>query len=148
MFQDDFLIDEESLRNHYELLKNVSNRWFACGTEHTENGLDLLRPHEPSYHANIYLGVNTIGAPSNITFPNDKIPEFFDEKLIWLMDCEFYRRLELRFGWPILTPKILVVNRLGSHQVTNSLIHEKLVRREERYVKWKNLRQKLFGWIG
>lgn len=148
LFQDDYLINEHSLMEHFEMLKNESNKWFACGTEHTQNGQELIRPHEPSYHSKIYLGKNTIGAPSNITFPNNENPELFDEKLIWLMDCEFYRRLELRYGWPILSPKILIVNRIGDHQVTNTLIHDQLVRREERYVKWKNLLQKLSGWIG
>jgi len=148
LFQDDYLINEHSLMEHYDILKNESNKWFACGTEHTENGIDLIRSHVPSYHSKIYLGVNTIGAPSNITYPNHEKPELFDEKLIWLMDCEFYRRLELRYGFPILSSKILVVNRIGNHQVTNTLIHNQLVRREERYVKWKNLLQKLFGLIG
>ena len=53
------------------------------------------------------------------------------------MDCEFYKRLELKFGPPIILDQICIVNRVGAHQVTNTLIHDDLVRNELRYVKNK-----------
>lgn len=51
------------------------------------------------------------------------------------MDCEFYKRLELKFGVPIVLSQICIVNRVGAHQVTNTFIDGELVRNELRYVK-------------
>lgn len=138
LFQDDYLLNEDSLFIHFQHLENVPrDKWLACGTMHTINGETLLNPHLPSYHSRIYLGKNTIGAPTNITFPNKVMPSLFDEKLIWLMDCDFYKRLELYLGQPILVNSFLVVNRIGEHQVTQSLINEEIIKREERYLTKK-----------
>lgn len=145
LFQDDYLLGNNSLEIAHSALNNNPNKWFACATEHTQDGITLNRAHYPSYHSEIHFGRNTIGAPSNIIYPNDSNPELFDEKLIWFMDVELYKRLELRYGYPMLTNEILVVNRVGIHQVTNTLINDALVKRETRYIRWKNFKRKLFG---
>ena len=110
--------------------------WLVSACQHTHDGELLFDSHFPSYHPDIHLGENTIGAPSNIAFKN-KGSLFFDRNLIWLMDCEFYKRLELIFGPPMVLNELCIVNRVGAHQVTNTLIHDDLVRNELRYVKNK-----------
>jgi hypothetical protein len=57
-----------------------------------------------------------------LTIKNDSSLLLFDEKLIWLMDCDYYRRCYQKFGKPKILNKISVVNRLGSHQVSNSIV--------------------------
>ena len=136
LFQDDYLLGSNALQIIHDKLSNGDGGWLVSACQHTNDGKLLFDSHFPSYHADIHLGQNTIGAPSNIAFKN-KGSIFFDRNLIWLMDCEFYKRLELTLGLPLILDELCVVNRVGAHQVTNTLIHDDLVRNELRYVKNK-----------
>ena len=136
LFQDDYLLGSNALQIIHDKLSNGDGGWLVSACQHTNDGKLLFDSHFPSYHADIHLGQNTIGAPSNIAFKN-KGSIFFDRNLIWLMDCEFYKRLELTFGPPLILNELCIVNRVGAHQVTNTLIHDDLVRNELRYVKNK-----------
>lgn len=136
LFQDDYFLDSNALEIIHDKIKRGEGGWLASACQHTNDGELLFNSHFPSYHTDIHLGENTIGAPSNIAFKN-KGSIFFDRNLIWLMDCELYKRLELKFGLPIILDQICIVNRVGAHQITNTLIHDDLVTNELRYVKNK-----------
>ena len=136
LFQDDYLLGSNALEIIYDKISSGGGEWLVSACQHTNDGELLFDSHFPSYHTDIHLGINTIGAPSNIAFKN-KGSIFFDRNLIWLMDCEFYKRLELTFGPPLILNELCIVNRVGAHQVTNTLIHDDLVRNELRYVKNK-----------
>lgn len=136
LFQDDYLLGTNALEIIRDHINSGDAGWLVSACQHTHDGELLFDSHFPSYHSDIHLGENTIGAPSNIAFKN-KRSLFFDRNLIWLMDCEFYKRLELTFGPPMVLNELCIVNRVGAHQVTNTLIHDDLVRNELRYVKNK-----------
>ena len=136
LFQDDYLLGTKALEIIHDEISRSEGAWLVGACQHTNDGVNLFDSHFPSFHPDIHLGVNTIGAPSNIAFKNEG-SIFFDNNLIWLMDCEFYKRLELKFGAPIVFSHICIVNRVGAHQVTHTLIHDDLVRNELRYVKNK-----------
>jgi len=130
LFQDDFLFDENSLQHtvdHFDLEKD---HWLVSGCEHSNNGVNFLRPFYPKYNHKIHLGKNTISSPSVLTIKNDSLL-LFDEHLLWLMDCDYYRRLYDAFGAPKILHEITVVNRIGTHQVTK-LLATKKVRTDER----------------
>lgn len=136
LFQDDYLLGSNALEIIHDKISSGDGEWLVSACQHIHDGELLYDSHYPSYHTDIHLGTNTIGAPSNIAFKN-KESIFFDRNLIWLMDCEFYKRLELKFGVPIVLSQICIVNRVGAHQVTNTFIDGELVRNELRYVKNK-----------
>jgi glycosyltransferase involved in cell wall biosynthesis len=136
LFQDDYLLGSDALEIMHDEINCSDGAWLIGACQHTNDGAILFDAHFPSYHPDIHLGENTIGAPSNIAFKNIG-SVFFDRNLIWLMDCEFYKRLELMFGSPMILNELCIVNRVGAHQVTNTLIHDALVRNELRYVKNK-----------
>ena len=136
LFQDDYLLGTKALEIIHDEIIHSKGAWLIGACQHTTDGVNLFDSHFPSFHPDIHLGENTIGAPSNIAFKN-KGAIFFDKNLIWLMDCEFYKRLELKFGVPIVLSQICIVNRVGAHQVTNTFIDGELVRNELRYVKNK-----------
>jgi hypothetical protein len=136
LFQDDYFLGSNALEIIHDQINSSDAGWLVSACQHTHDGELLFDSHFPSYHSDIHLGENTIGAPSNIAFKN-KRSLFFDRNLIWLMDCEFYKRLELIFGPPMVLNELSIVNRVGAHQVTNTLIHDDLVRNELRYVKNK-----------
>ena len=83
----------------------------------------------------VYLGKNTIGAPSVLTVKNDN-PLMFDEILIWLNDCDYYKRCYDKFGEPDILNKVNVVIGVGKHQTTNN-INNGLKKMEKEYMKKK-----------
>lgn len=133
LFQDDFLFDEKSLEKTVANFDLEKDFWLASACEHSKDGKTFIRPFYPKYNHKIHLGKNTISSPSVITIKNDS-PLLFDENLIWLMDCDYYRRCYESFGEPKILNEITVVNRMGDHQVTQTLATGKLREKEHRYI--------------
>ena len=137
IFQDDFLWDERSL--HYTIESfDEGTQWLVSACQHTnDDGVSFNRDFYPKYHDKIHLGFNTISSPSVLTIKNEnKI--LFDERLIWLMDVDYYKSCYNLFGPPVILNKITVVNRIWGMQMTNK-ISEKIKDIE------KNLLIKKFG---
>lgn len=136
LFQDDFLYNEDSLDitiNNFDLKKD---KWLVTRCEHSIDGISFIRDFKPVYHDKIFLGNNTISSPSVLTILNDE-PHLFDENLIWLMDCDYYKRCYDSFGLPKILNVITVVNRIGSHQVSNTIVNNEIQQKELHYIKEK-----------
>ena len=121
LFQDDFLFSENSLKQIADNFDFNKDKWLITGCIHSEDGTTLFKPFFPKYNRFIHLGNNTISSPSVLTIKNDS-PILFDEKLIWLMDCDYYKKCFIKFGDPKIITEINIVNRIGSHQVSNTLV--------------------------
>jgi hypothetical protein len=78
----------------------------------------------PTYTDDVVLGTNKIGSPSVLTIKNEN-PLFFDKNLLWMMDCEYYKRLYDSFGKPnvLLENNVYITQHI--HQLTNSLENER-----------------------
>jgi hypothetical protein len=141
LFQDDYLFNENSLKIHYEHITKYDIRyWLASATERSTDGINVYMPHYPKWNKDMVYGVNTISSPSVICFKNEfKNNLKFDERLVWLMDVEFYHRMYIKFGEPNYINNITIVNRIWKEQVSNTLSEEiknkehKLI--ESEYVK-------------
>jgi len=136
LFQDDFLFNEDSLKITVSNFNIEKDTWLVSRCEHSTNGKTFIRDFNPYYNDNIHLGLNTISSPSVLTILNDN-PLLFDEKLIWLMDCDYYKRCYLKYGPPKILNTVTVVNRIGEHQVTNSIVNHEIQRKELEYIKQK-----------
>jgi glycosyltransferase involved in cell wall biosynthesis len=136
LFQDDFLFSETSLEETADAFDVSRDQWLVSACEHSRDGKTFYRPFYPRYNDKIHLGKNTISSPSVVTVRNDH-PLLFDESLLWLMDCDYYRRCHDAFGDPKILNTITVVNRTGDHQVTETLATQELRDRELDYVKRK-----------
>lgn len=121
IFQDDFFHNPKTLEYIVENLND--NSWGAVGTYHCyENEVDkIVNPLSPYWTDEVSLlsGINTISGPSVIFFKNDN--NFFDENLCWLNDVEFYYRLYLKYGLPLLLPEKMILQRLRKEGVSNNL---------------------------
>lgn len=133
LFQDDFLYSNESLENIIKNFDLDKDHWLITACEHSHNGIHFYRPFYPKYNNKIHLGKNTISSPSVLTIKNEN-PLFFDEKLVWLMDCDYYKQCYDAYGEPKILNKINVVNRTGSHQVSNTIATKLVKKREYQYV--------------
>ncbi len=141
LFQDDFLFDERSLELIVSAFDLEKDTWLVTACEHSKDGKTFYRPFYPRYNDRIHLGNNTLSSPSALAIRNDS-PLLFDENLIWLMDVDYYKRLHDAFGPPKVFDEICVVNRVGTHQVSNTLANQAVREIELIYVKDKFRKRK------
>jgi len=121
LFQDDLLNGENSLKNlEFEIKKNKSAKWFLSGTIHLY-GKMKVNSMMPIYNHKIHLGNNTISSPSVLTIKNEIDKIEFDEDFKWLLDCIYYKECFLKYGYPIIIKKELVINRISKNQLSNIL---------------------------
>ena len=123
MFQDDIFIDNSALSRINDFHEKGS-KWIISSYFHTNDGINLYGYHPPQFDKiNGYLGNNGLGCPSCLSFDKN-INEYFDENLIWLMDCEFYHRLFLKAGVPTVDLKPHIAIRTWNGQLTHDVNHE------------------------
>lgn len=115
LFQDDCLFSKYSLE---AINDNFKGGWLVTGCMNT-----LGQEHFASYNDQIYTGLNTIGSPSVLAFEN-KEPLLFDERLSWVLDCDYYKRLHEKYGEPTILNEINVIIGVGDHQTTHLLPDE------------------------
>jgi len=134
IFQDDRLYTTEDISI---ILENLKHDWLIHPYIHyNEGSKTYYNSRTPAYNSQILEGVNTIGPPTCVVFKNDN--NYFDENLIWLMDCEFYHRLHLKYGHPhVVDSGPISVNTVWSGQISNTLINHSLIEKETNYIKEK-----------
>ena len=128
LYQDDFLWDKNSLEKINKAFdKNVN--WLVTACQHTSDGVTFDREHRPAYNEKIYTGNNTIGNPSVLSVRRNDDMLFFDERMIWTVDVDYYKRLHDKFGPPKILNDVTVVIRLWDKQLTH-LIPDRIKQRE------------------
>lgn len=133
IFMDDYLAHEDSL---WEIVENFSpeDHWLVSGCLH-DNGKVIGNAHIPSMDG-IKYNQNTIGSPSVMTIKNEgKL--FFDEMMSWMLDVDYYKRMEELYGPPIILEDLNVVIGIHPNQMTNILTPEEKLR-EEIYIQQKH----------
>ena len=105
---DDYLAHGNSLK---EIVDNFRGEWLISGCSNNPN---------PYYTGDIHQGNNKLGGLSAITIKNNN-PLLFDESLFWLLDCEYYRRMYDKYGFPVILNGVNVIIGEGEHQATNML---------------------------
>jgi hypothetical protein len=106
LHQDDYFTHKDSLK---EIIDNFKGDWLITGCSNN---------WYPVYTGDIHLGNNKLGSPSVLTIRN-KLDMYFDEKLIWLFDCDFYKKMYNKYGEPTILMGDNVTIGEGNHQATN-----------------------------
>jgi glycosyltransferase involved in cell wall biosynthesis len=119
LFQDDFLYEEKSIEVIVDNF-DVNDMWLVTSCYHTTNGIDMFNKHNPVWNDNIHLGINTISSPSVLAL-NKNVSVRFDEELIWLMDCDIYKKLYINYGLPKIIHHTNVVNRLWGNRLSDTI---------------------------
>lgn len=108
LYMDDYFADKNALKRIVEAFKGD---WMITGTDNN--------PH-PYWTEDIHLGNNKLGSPSALTIKNDKTI-LFDERLDWMLDCDYYKRLYIKYGEPQILDEVNVIMGIGDHQATNTI---------------------------
>ena len=132
--QDDFLYGNTSIADTMKPFDNPDVNWVATSYLHTD-GTYLFNQHIPKGNSNIHLE-NTLGTPSCIALRNKDL-EMFDERLKFYYDCDWYKRMINRYGYPAIVNEPCMINYLWEGQVTNTIANEQLRTWELNYVKEK-----------
>ncbi len=134
MYMDDYFNDKHALKR---IVDSFKGNWLVTGCIHESNSeQELFNPHYASYSDDIETGNNTIGSPSVVTIRNG-LDIYFDENMSWLLDCDFYKRLNEKYGPPTILNDINVIIGVGNHQTTHILTDsEKLAEHNYIYEKY------------
>lgn len=116
---DDYFAHEDALKIIVESF-GLKYNWLVTGCTHQKIEGKRENPHMPKYSSDLYTGNNTIGAPSVLAFRRDGAL-FFDESLVWLVDCDLYTRYYDAYGEPRIVQDVNVVIGIGDHQMTNKI---------------------------
>jgi glycosyltransferase involved in cell wall biosynthesis len=136
--QDDYLFDAQAIERTVGAFADASAAWLISSYMEVTDRSTPGRCHDPFLNRDIAIK-NTLGTHSALTLRAGAKSELFDENLIWLMDCEYYRRLYDRFGPPILLNEPTVIQFLWRGQVTHThAASRRLRKRERRYVKHRH----------
>lgn len=128
LFQDDFLFDNFSLEKQYNFILSNSNvTWFFSKFFHTNDGINFYRLYLPEWNNRVWSGHNTLGCPSILTIKNEDLI-FFDENLNWLMDCDYYQKLFIKYGKPQILNDITVVNRTWGNRLSDTITEEEKIK--------------------
>jgi glycosyltransferase involved in cell wall biosynthesis len=125
LFQDDFFFHSESLLDIVNSFKKNKIQWLVTACCHSLDGQTFERDYYPRYTEDIMEGNNLISSPSVLSFLRSSSPILFDENLVWLMDCDIYKRLHMEYGDPFFLNSINVVNRTWEGQFNNHIPWEK-----------------------
>jgi glycosyltransferase involved in cell wall biosynthesis len=125
LFQDDFLFHKRSLSHINKIFSLVNISWLVTASCHSLDGKNFERDYYPKYTDDIMEGNNLISSPSVLSFKRSDKQILFDEKLVWLMDCDIYKRLYTEHGDPFYLNVINVVNRTWEGQFNNHIPRER-----------------------
>jgi glycosyltransferase involved in cell wall biosynthesis len=130
LHHDDSLFDENTLGDLFQIAQKTERHWIVGAPVHPPppmnryctilypRGLNLLK----SFPGILGFG-NCIGVPSILLVKRTcSIP--YNNKLIWLVDIDYYLQLIEKFGFFEYLPKPIVWRNSGSHNLTHQFHHE------------------------
>lgn len=126
MQMDDFFADPQALERIYAMFKPQIGKfvpqWAISASLHYQDG-QVGWPHTPQWTSDIYTGNNRLGSVSTLSFKRDK-GLLFEEPLTWLVDCDLYYRLYLKYGEPAICLTTNVVIDTRNDRLSSTLSDE------------------------
>jgi hypothetical protein len=133
IYLDDYLYGDTALEDVARNFDLTKDYWMVSACTCSTDGINTFGNMQPKYHEKIYLGKNSISCPSVLTLRNNNVLTF-DKNLVWLMDCDYYKRCRNAFGLPKILGTINIVNRVGPHQTSNVEANTSMREREYEYI--------------
>jgi hypothetical protein len=142
LFQDDLLSHDEALEESVTALSTSGKKWSVIGSRDWDETTDeFFKPMAPRFTEKLDRGINTIGAPSVVTFETEYFVPF-DNRLHYMFDCDWYLSMAHNFGKPVEIKNVGVTIRRHSGQAT--IWAKSLLKKEKTVVRAKHRRVKFF----
>jgi hypothetical protein len=138
MNQDDFFLKSNTLSNMVNLCHK--NSWVTSPFTHlnqkTGQFFNNMISKINGDGTHLLNAVNTVGCPSVGIFPKGIV---FDTNITYMIDCELWYQLFLKYGHPKNTDEIGIVIRVGNHSLTSQWESESvnMIENEKNYCKTK-----------
>jgi glycosyltransferase involved in cell wall biosynthesis len=117
---DDFICSPNALKTIVDALDNSDRYWLVNGFNHSYDTVNFFDTRIPRYPDHLLVGNNLLGSPSNITIRNKDI-EYFDTNVETSMDHEWYHRLRMKYGMPLIINDVLTTSRQHTNNTTSKL---------------------------
>lgn len=132
LYLDDYLAHDRALE---DIVHNFQGEWLVSACNHSDGTMPPFNNHYPGWSENLKSGENLIGSPSVMTVKRDS-KLLFDENMTWLLDCDYYVRMNEKYGSPTYLMSINVTIGVGEHQMTN-ILSDEIKNEELEYIKNK-----------
>lgn len=123
MNQDDYFNNESVLTNMVSLLGK--HKWVLNGFTHQKSNTEIYySPIIPKINGDgkhLLEGVNTVGCPSVGLIPKG---ELIDVDVIYMIDCELWYRLFVKYGNPGVVNDHDIIIVMGDHNLSTKLIND------------------------
>jgi hypothetical protein len=127
---DDLFYSEDALKIIVESLDNNQNYWLVNSFNHTYDCKNFFDFRLPKYPDHLLVGNNLLGCPTNVTIRNTDI-EYFDTNVSTSMDHEWYHRLRMKYGMPLILEDVLTTSRVHSNSTTSKLNYDIIIEGDE-----------------
>lgn len=131
LYQDDYLYDENSLKLIVENFDDT-HHWLVSDYIHTRDRKEFFKRYTPTLTDRVHLK-NLIGAPSCVAVRNSDVL-YYDENVKWVFDCEYYKRMAIKFGEPVYLRELTMVNYIWDGQVSGIYTDQNLRIQEKEYI--------------
>lgn len=143
LFQDDLLSHDKALEESVTALSTSGKKWSVSGSRDWDETADkFFKPMAPRFTEKLDRGINTIGAPSVVTFETAYFTPF-DNRLHYMFDCDWYLSMAHHFGKPVEIKNVGVTIRRHSGQAT--LWAKSLLKKEKTVVRANHKRVKFLS---
>lgn len=132
LMQDEYIFEKNTLLDIKNAFQSENVNWVAVGFY---NG-NIEDKRIPYYNDAVIYGNNTIGSPSIVSIRKTKDLELFNPELIWLMDCDYYKRIYNKWGHPFIVKDYKIFINHHQNQVTNIIDN---IRKEKEHVFLKTI---------
>lgn len=128
---DDYLAYPDALKNIvWSFDSMLEGKWLISASKHTDGSI-----HIPKWTENIWTGNNRLGSVSTLAMRRESAL-LFEEPLTWLVDCDLYYRMFLKYGQPIFLTEPSVIIDTRTDRLSHTLSDE-LKASEVEYLKRK-----------
>lgn len=119
LYLDDYFTTPDALQGMVSIMRASSAKWLIAGAD--------TNPH-PRWTDDVEMGNNKLGSPSALLFRNQFEDNLlFDERMSWLLDCDYYKRMNEKFGPPVIFDEVVIGIGQGDHQMTHLLTDEEKI---------------------
>ncbi len=131
LMQDDYIYDTNTLLDIKNYFNDEKLNWLITGCFYGSDINNPLGSMVPYYNDAIHEGNNTIGSPSVVAIRKTSDLELFNPDLIWLMDCDYYKRLHNKWGNPAVISEHKIFINQHEDQLTNRITSDVKIQEAE-----------------